>query len=437
MPAPFMPKTLPLPQKRRPLTPYDDEDENAFINRANTSADDADLEDFARARAAAAKSSPQVGDVAAQKAQARANAPTTTAPVGGYRHNGSASPDLAARASALADPLDDEGAPPASSMRQRLGSIGESASKTVDPEQQSFLKMRADALADDSERADALADDSDPFAAAKENRNAQSFSGSRGGVFGRGNDSAGSLRGTFDRNAMESDFDNATDRNAPTLGEHVPPKRGAPVPAAAQPGEPEDPELAAAREQYDADAARHQQDIGARAGMGGFGLFGGTSTALADASRADTRNETTGLADLKRKIGDDHYNDLRRQALLDDAEDSLDEDVDGDGDVGGRKVGGNIGDGDPSNDHDDGDKGSANKPPKYDDEVNFGGDRPKRHGFEGTALNPDDYTETTSVHPPIDQYEGSDEHYDYYISHVDGKEWKVPRAKKGSPGTRA
>jgi hypothetical protein len=56
------------------------------------------------------------------------------------------------------------------------------------------------------------------------------------------------------------------------------------------------------------------------------------------------------MADLGRKQRDEDFQAVQRQAAIADLEDAQDTDVDGDGMVNGRKVGGKIGDGNPDND---------------------------------------------------------------------------------------
>jgi hypothetical protein len=120
-------------------------------------------------------------------------------------------------------------------------------------------------------------------------------------------------------------------------------------------------EREAARQQLEADKARQLQGVGARAGVGGFGLFGGTSTALQDTANVADRNETNSLADLDKKQRDEKFLRLREKALTDELEYDEDTDIDGDGTIAGQKVGGNIGDGDPTNNDD---KGKTKPKPK-------------------------------------------------------------------------
>lgn len=179
------------------------------------------------------------------------------------------------------------------------------------------------------------------------------------------------------------------------------------------------------------------QNAGATAGLMGLGLTGATTALQGDIARTQERGITEDLANLDRQQRDEDFQGIQRQAAIDELEADEDVDLNGDGLVAGEATGKNgVGDGNPDNNKDpSGKPGKSDK--GFDKEPNFAGDRPKRHNIDGTALNPADYTETGSVHPPIDHYEGSDAHYDYYTSSLDGKKWKVPRAKAGSPGIRA
>lgn len=88
----------------------------------------------------------------------------------------------------------------------------------------------------------------------------------------------------------------------------------------------------------------------ARAGLGGFGLSGASATLQSDIGRTQDRSATLAMAQLDRGQRDEDFLAIQRQAALDDLEDAQDRDLDGNGMVSGVKVGGAIGDGDPSND---------------------------------------------------------------------------------------
>jgi hypothetical protein len=191
-------------------------------------------------------------------------------------------------------------------------------------------------------------------------------------------------------------------------------------------------ERAAAKAQYDADAARHQQGIGARAGVSGMGLFGGTSTALADASRVDSRNETLGLADLGAKQKDQQFLDLRRQALTDELEYDEDTDIDGDGKVAGQVAKPPIGDGDPTNNETAIDRIKRQKAEAGGDLAHGGQERGEIAGFHpGTndfQVDPDTAKqahESPNI-PLVGTYLGSDGKWNYFRD-ADGSIVKVRR----------
>jgi hypothetical protein len=158
-------------------------------------------------------------------------------------------------------------------------------------------------------------------------------------------------------------------------GRHIDPNASAP-PAGTDPEFDEfAKEREAARQQLEADKARQLQGVGARAGVGGFGLFGGTSTALQDTANVADRNETNSLADLDKKQRDEKFLRLRQKALTDELEYDEDTDIDGDGTIAGQKVGGNIGDGDPTNNDDNG-----KTKPQNEAEAHRRGRRRRRRG---------------------------------------------------------
>lgn len=109
-------------------------------------------------------------------------------------------------------------------------------------------------------------------------------------------------------------------------------------------------ERKAAEDELKVAKAKALQAANARASLGGLGLSGATSALNSDISRTQDRTAIEAMADLGRKQRDEDFQAIQRQAAIDDLEDAQDEDVDGDGFVNGKKVGGKIGDGNPDND---------------------------------------------------------------------------------------
>ena len=127
-------------------------------------------------------------------------------------------------------------------------------------------------------------------------------------------------------------------------------------------------ERAAQADQLAAGKARDLMDVDARAGAAGFGLSGATAALRADVSRTRDRSDTLAEADLARRQRDEGradrsltaqearldasagFTDIQRRVALNELEGQLDEDVDGDGKIGGEPIGGTRGDGDTSND---------------------------------------------------------------------------------------
>jgi len=110
-----------------------------------------------------------------------------------------------------------------------------------------------------------------------------------------------------------------------------------------------DPEVIARDQEMQSEAAKNQAAASARAGLGGFGLSGGSAAMLADIGSADARNRIEALAQLERDLKDENFQDVQRTAAINDLEDADDTDYDGDGFIGGKPVGGVIGDRDPDN----------------------------------------------------------------------------------------
>lgn len=101
-------------------------------------------------------------------------------------------------------------------------------------------------------------------------------------------------------------------------------------------------ELAKTRQQALADAS-------ARSGFGGFGLSGGSAALQSDIGRQQSRTAELARADLGRKQRDEQFQAIQRQVALSDLESAQDEDIDHDGKIAGKPVGGKVGDGDPEN----------------------------------------------------------------------------------------
>lgn len=109
-------------------------------------------------------------------------------------------------------------------------------------------------------------------------------------------------------------------------------------------------ERKAAEDELKAAKAKALQAANARASLGGLGLSGATAALNSDIGRMQDRTAIEAMSDLGRKQRDEDFQAIQRQAAIDDLEDAQDEDVDGDGDVNGRRVDGKIGDGNPDND---------------------------------------------------------------------------------------
>jgi hypothetical protein len=96
--------------------------------------------------------------------------------------------------------------------------------------------------------------------------------------------------------------------------------------------------------------AKASLDAGARAGAAGMGLSGATAALKSDIGRQQDRGAVLALDELSRRQADQEFQAIGQQAAILDYEDAYDLDMDGDGMVGGQKVGGKVGDGDPEND---------------------------------------------------------------------------------------
>jgi hypothetical protein len=95
--------------------------------------------------------------------------------------------------------------------------------------------------------------------------------------------------------------------------------------------------------------AESMQQAEARAGLGGMGLSGATAELTSDIGRQEARAGDIAMADLKREQSRERFQDIQRQASIYDLEQAQDQDLDGDGNVADEPVGGDVGDGDPSN----------------------------------------------------------------------------------------
>lgn len=92
------------------------------------------------------------------------------------------------------------------------------------------------------------------------------------------------------------------------------------------------------------------QQADARSGLGGFGLSGASAALRSDLGRQHDRNAAITMGDLGRRQRDEEWKIRQREVALWELEAEMDRDLDGDGKVAGVKVGGTIGDGDPTND---------------------------------------------------------------------------------------
>jgi hypothetical protein len=80
--------------------------------------------------------------------------------------------------------------------------------------------------------------------------------------------------------------------------------------------------------------AKQLQNAASTSGLGGFGLSGASATLQADTARVADRSNALALADFKAKEGQREFADIKRKMVLNDYEESIGEDVDGDGKVG-------------------------------------------------------------------------------------------------------
>ena len=121
----------------------------------------------------------------------------------------------------------------------------------------------------------------------------------------------------------------------------------------ADPEDSGDAALDALAAKLDSAAAQNQAGAAAKAGLGGFGLSGGSAAMASDIGSADARERVLALQDLANAQKDQDFQDIQRTAAIDDLEEEQDRDLDGDGDVAGKSLRGKgvtlFGDGDPSN----------------------------------------------------------------------------------------
>lgn len=108
--------------------------------------------------------------------------------------------------------------------------------------------------------------------------------------------------------------------------------------------------------QLDSTAAQNQAGAAAKAGLGGFGLSGGSAAMAADIGSADARNRVLALQDLANAQKDQAFQDVQRAADLADLEDQMGVDVNGDGKIGFDAFDPNAGesDGNPNADNEGG-----------------------------------------------------------------------------------
>lgn len=88
----------------------------------------------------------------------------------------------------------------------------------------------------------------------------------------------------------------------------------------------------------------------ASAGLAGMGLSGASAARQSDIGRGQERSISTGLDEFDKQKAAEDFSAIQRLAAIADLEDATDKDVDGDGMIGGEKVKGKFGDGNPDND---------------------------------------------------------------------------------------
>lgn len=181
----------------------------------------------------------------------------------------------------------------------------------------------------------------------------------------------------------------------------------------------------AQKQQLAATSAQDQQNVAARAGLGGMGLSGASAALGADTARVDARNSTLALGDLRGKLGDQEWQKTQRAAALDALEAETDTDYDHDGTIAGMPVGGLIGDHNPDNDPDPNAKPAPGTTDKDGNGVPDFKEGNAREGVGGNNRpftgNPREYADRGGqTAASWDTYMGSDGTYDYYVQGADG-----------------
>jgi hypothetical protein len=95
-------------------------------------------------------------------------------------------------------------------------------------------------------------------------------------------------------------------------------------------------ERRAAEEELRLGKQKALQQANARAGLGGFGLSGGTAALVSDIGRQQDRSATLAMADLGRRQRDEDFTAIQRLAAITDLEDAYQQDLDGDGRIAGE-----------------------------------------------------------------------------------------------------
>jgi hypothetical protein len=213
-------------------------------------------------------------------------------------------------------------------------------------------------------------------------------------------------------------------------------------------------QLEAERQDLDAEKQRQLQGAAAAAGLSGLGLSGGATTLQGDLAGKLTRENTIAIGEREKQLKDDAFSDVQRQAAIDLLEEESDLDENHDGLVAGEKAGVNgVGDGDPDNNltplermQQKKAEAAAKAAGNHTASKDFGsaGDAATHYfGLDDphTALRPNGrqplprgFDPSTAVDgglvlggiAGVDQYIGSDDHYDYYKGR-DGKVHRVPR----------
>lgn len=117
--------------------------------------------------------------------------------------------------------------------------------------------------------------------------------------------------------------------------------------------DPELKELASSRyalqQQQQVDKVKAEQQAAAAAGISGMGLSGGDLSLQRQVANEADRGDAIALQQFDQNTSNQKWTDVQRQAALDDLETSEDVDLNHDGTVNGKPVGGANGDGNPDN----------------------------------------------------------------------------------------